>query len=137
MAVMTDFNLKHMVPNATLFPDVPNDVLLHSGFAYEHQKTAPEILAEVKRLMAQHSSTHVVLVGHCRYASELRADFNHNIDRSFPGRSARGARYIVHEAQSPCGDDGSGRHVWHSACREWSLGYLLRLTDLRLYKDEQ
>jgi len=75
---LTDFNLKHMVPNPTLFPDVPNDVLLHSGFASEHQKTAPKILTEVKRLMAEHSSTHVVLV-RCRYASELRADFSHVI----------------------------------------------------------
>ena len=63
-----------MLPDPTLFPNVPSNVLLHSGFALEHQKTAPQILAEVKRLMAKHSSTHVIVVGPCRYASERRAE---------------------------------------------------------------
>jgi hypothetical protein len=67
----TDLKVKYMVPNPTLFPDVPTGILLHSGFALEHQKTAPQILTEVKRLMVDHSSTHVILVRRrCCYASE-------------------------------------------------------------------
>ncbi|KAI9508343.1 Alpha/Beta hydrolase protein [Russula earlei] len=64
MAVLTDLNLECTAPDPTLFPSIPSDVQLHSGFALEHQKTAPKILEEVKRLMAEHSSTHVILIGH-------------------------------------------------------------------------
>ncbi|KAH9953333.1 alpha/beta-hydrolase [Russula dissimulans] len=64
IALLTDLNFNFMAPDPTLFPNVPNDVLLHSGFALEHQKTAPQILEEVKRLMVMHSSSYVVLIGH-------------------------------------------------------------------------
>jgi len=64
MSVLTDVNIKYMAPDPTLFPNVPNDVLLHSGFVLEHQKTAPQILEEVKRLMVVHSSSHIILIGH-------------------------------------------------------------------------
>jgi len=74
MAVLTDVNLKYTAPDPTLFPNLPNDVLLHSGFALEHQKTAPQILDEVKRLMAMHSSSLVILVSRCRYAQKFRPD---------------------------------------------------------------
>jgi len=99
MSVLTDLNLKYMVPDPTLFPNVPSGVQFHSGFALEHRKTAPKILAEVKRLMAEHSSTHVILVGHFHNVSEHRTELPYDdIDWSLPGRSARGARYHVHEA---------------------------------------
>ena len=98
LSVLTDLNLTYMAPDPTLFPNVPSGVQLHSGFAIEHQKTAPKILAEVKRLMAEHSSTHIILVGRFRNASELRTELPYDIDWSLPGRSARGARYNVHEA---------------------------------------
>src|SRR5258708_3471939 len=52
-----------MRPDPVLFPNTPIGVKVHSGFATEHRKTAPKILREVKRLMAEDSSTHVVLVG--------------------------------------------------------------------------
>ncbi|KAI0289196.1 Alpha/Beta hydrolase protein [Russula brevipes] len=64
MAVLTDLNLKSVAPDPTLFPNIPSEVQVHSGFALEHQRTAPQILAEVKRLMAKYSSTHVILIGH-------------------------------------------------------------------------
>ena len=51
-----------MKPDPGLFPKIPNDVVVHSGFAIEHKKTASLILKEVKDLMAKHSSTHVILV---------------------------------------------------------------------------
>ena len=98
LAVLTDLNVKYMVPDPVLFPNVPSGVQVHSGFALEQQKTAPQILAEVKRLMAKHSSTHVILVGRFQNASELRTELPHDIDWSLPGRSDRGARYDVYEA---------------------------------------
>ena len=70
LSVLADLDLKYMVPDPTLFPNVPSGVQLHSGFALEHQKTAQKILAEVKRLMAEHSSTHIILVGPFHNASE-------------------------------------------------------------------
>ncbi|KAH9028358.1 Alpha/Beta hydrolase protein [Lactarius pseudohatsudake] len=51
-------------PDPVLFPNVPSDVKVHAGFVKEHKKTAPQILKEVKRLMAENSSTHVILIGH-------------------------------------------------------------------------
>jgi hypothetical protein len=51
-----------MALDPTLFPNVPSDVQVHAGFANEHKKTALKILAEVKDLMAKHSSNHVILV---------------------------------------------------------------------------
>ncbi|KAI9465076.1 alpha beta-hydrolase [Lactarius psammicola] len=64
MSVLTDMNFEFMKPDPGLFPDIPSDIQIHSGFALEHKKTAGRILAEVKRLMAEHSSTDVILVGH-------------------------------------------------------------------------
>jgi hypothetical protein len=51
-----------MALDPTLFPDIPSDIELHSGYVIEHMKTANQILAEVKRLMDEYSSTNVVLV---------------------------------------------------------------------------
>ncbi|KAI0269943.1 alpha/beta-hydrolase [Gloeopeniophorella convolvens] len=64
MSVLTDFNLNVIIPDPTLFPNVPSGVQIHSGFAQEHKKTAPQILDEVRRLMAQHRSKDVILIGH-------------------------------------------------------------------------
>ncbi|KAI0248631.1 Alpha/Beta hydrolase protein [Lactifluus subvellereus] len=64
MSVLTDLEVNFMIPDSSLFPNVPSDVQVHSGFANEHKKTAPKILAEVKRLMAEHSVTKVILTGH-------------------------------------------------------------------------
>ncbi|KAI0301189.1 alpha/beta-hydrolase [Multifurca ochricompacta] len=64
MSVLTDANIAFMEPEPTLFPDLPSGIKVHSGFALEHEKTAQQILAEVRRLMAEHSSTHVILIGH-------------------------------------------------------------------------
>jgi len=63
-AVDTDIHLNLISPDSSLFPNLPDAVEVHSGFADEHKKTANQILAEVQRLMAEHSSTNVILVGH-------------------------------------------------------------------------
>jgi len=62
--VITDIDLELMEPDPALFPNLPSGIEVHSGFAVEHKKTAPQILAEVKKLMAEHSSNHVILIGH-------------------------------------------------------------------------
>ncbi|KAI0040867.1 alpha/beta-hydrolase [Auriscalpium vulgare] len=61
---LTDLNVVLSNPSQTLFPGIPSDAQVHSGFAAAHAQTAPAILAEVKRLFALHSSTSVYLVGH-------------------------------------------------------------------------
>jgi hypothetical protein len=62
LAVLTDLHFHYMVLDPVLFPDIPRDIKVHSGFAIEHKKTANQILTEVERLMDEYSSTHVILV---------------------------------------------------------------------------
>ena len=62
MSDVTDLGINFMIPDSALFPNVPNGVQIHSGFAIEHKKTALKILAEVKRLMAKYSVTNIILV---------------------------------------------------------------------------
>ena len=62
MSDVTNLGINFMIPDSALFPNVPNGVQIHSGFAIEHKKTALKILAEVKRLMAKYSVTNVILV---------------------------------------------------------------------------
>ena len=59
---MTDLNAFRVAPDDTLFPGIPTTVEVHKGFANEHKKVANQILAEVRKLMAEYSSTTVVLV---------------------------------------------------------------------------
>ncbi|KAL4069868.1 Alpha/Beta hydrolase protein [Scleroderma yunnanense] len=64
MPVLTDagFLLGPLDPD--LFPGIGLGVLVHIGFAQEHARTAPTILAEVKRLLSEHPTASVTLVGH-------------------------------------------------------------------------
>jgi hypothetical protein len=61
-AKLTDLEAKLVVPDKTLFPGLPTNAEVHHGFAEDHKKTANKVLAEVRNLMAEHSSTKVVLV---------------------------------------------------------------------------
>jgi Lipase (class 3) len=73
LSVLTDLNFYYMTLDPTLFPNVPSDIELHSGFVIEHMKTAKQILAEVKRLMDEYSSTNVILVRlHCSKLLPIR-----------------------------------------------------------------
>ncbi|KAH9060449.1 alpha/beta-hydrolase [Lactarius vividus] len=63
-AIATDIELLHVDLDPVLFPNIPSGVRVHHGFAKEHRKTAPQILKEVKQLMAENLSTHVILIGH-------------------------------------------------------------------------
>lgn len=62
LAVLTDIEFHSRALDPDLFPDIPGDIEVHSGFAIEHMKTANQTLTEVKRLMDEYSSTHVISV---------------------------------------------------------------------------
>ncbi|KAH8994385.1 alpha/beta-hydrolase [Lactarius hatsudake] len=63
-ALITDLEAKLVGLDPVLFPNISSGVKVHHGFEKEHKKTAPKILNEVKRLMAENSLTHVILIGH-------------------------------------------------------------------------
>jgi hypothetical protein len=60
--ILTDLDVHLVAPDRTLFPGIPTTVEVHHGFAEYHMKSANQIIAEVRKLMAKHSSTNVVLV---------------------------------------------------------------------------
>jgi hypothetical protein len=62
VADLTDLNIVLIEPDSTLFPNLPDGIQVHAGFAIEHQKTASLILTEVQNLMTEHSSKQVILV---------------------------------------------------------------------------
>ncbi|KAI6027657.1 Alpha/Beta hydrolase protein [Pisolithus microcarpus] len=64
LADLTDVNISFESPDPSLFPGVSSSVQVHSGFANEHAKTAPTILAEVNKLLIQYSAESVTLIGH-------------------------------------------------------------------------
>ncbi|KZV71520.1 lipase [Peniophora sp. CONT] len=50
--------------DSTLFPDVPADVLVHTGYQLAHARTAPTILSNVKTALEQHPGRDIVITGH-------------------------------------------------------------------------
>lgn len=71
--------------STTLFPGVSSSVKVHAGFRDEHAKTAPAILAEVKRLMSVKGTTNVALVSStfsiflCFEANKLSQQVGHSL----------------------------------------------------------
>ena len=61
-ADLTDAEILQKSLNSTLFPGVPSDVLVHSGFADEHAKTATSILDQVRILLTSSGASTVVSV---------------------------------------------------------------------------
>lgn len=55
-----DFFLTSLDPS--LFPNLPNGVEVHEGFAAEHALTASTILSTVKKVISDHGATTVTLV---------------------------------------------------------------------------
>ncbi|KAI6110963.1 alpha beta-hydrolase [Pisolithus croceorrhizus] len=64
LADLTDLDISFESLDPPLFPGVSSSVQVHSGFANEHAKTAPTILAEVNKLLIQYSTESVTLIGH-------------------------------------------------------------------------
>jgi hypothetical protein len=97
-------DFEFMKPDPHLFPNISSDADVHSGFALEHKKTAGQILAEAKRLMAEHSSTDVILVSFVTcdktvvtHRDAVPTRFFRYAGRSLARRSARRTRYTLHE----------------------------------------
>ncbi len=63
LSVLADVEIAYAFPDSDLFPNTPDNVMIHGGWAADHQRTAQHILEEVKRLMAEKSSSNVVVVG--------------------------------------------------------------------------
>ncbi|KAF9451947.1 alpha/beta-hydrolase [Macrolepiota fuliginosa MF-IS2] len=61
---LTDVNILMDPLDTSLFPGVSSSVQVHDGFRNEHALTAPQILTEVKKLMAAHNTQSVTCVGH-------------------------------------------------------------------------
>ncbi|KIN99618.1 hypothetical protein M404DRAFT_154868 [Pisolithus tinctorius Marx 270] len=64
LAYLTDVDIFLESLDPLLFPGISSSVQVHSGFANEHAKTAPTILAEVYKLLDQYGAESVTLVGH-------------------------------------------------------------------------
>ncbi|KAJ3511453.1 hypothetical protein NLJ89_g4086 [Agrocybe chaxingu] len=50
--------------DSTLFPGVDSSVEVHSGFAGEQAKTAPDVLSAVNTVISTYGATQVTIVGH-------------------------------------------------------------------------
>jgi hypothetical protein len=98
LSVLTDLRFHFMALDPVLFPDIPSGIKVHSGFAIEHKKTANQILTEVKRLMDEYSSTHVILV-RLYYRNSLRSGRRTYLFRYYTHRSvthlAEGSRNLT------------------------------------------
>ncbi|CEL56394.1 Lipase OS=Rhizomucor miehei PE=1 SV=2 [Rhizoctonia solani AG-1 IB] len=64
LSVLTDANALFGSLSTSLFPGVSSAVQVHSGFRDAHAATAAQILAAVKKVMAERSTTKVTTVGH-------------------------------------------------------------------------
>ncbi|CAE6478997.1 hypothetical protein ACGC1H_003938 [Rhizoctonia solani] len=64
LSLLTDANAFFGSLSTTLFPGVTSAVQVHSGFRDAHAKSASSVLAAVKKVMAERSSSKVTLIGH-------------------------------------------------------------------------
>ncbi|KAI0684506.1 Alpha/Beta hydrolase protein [Cytidiella melzeri] len=64
VAELTDIDIVKETLDSTLFPGVPSDVEVHSGFANEQAKTATQILSAVQTALSENGASSVTLVGH-------------------------------------------------------------------------
>ncbi|KAJ3491706.1 hypothetical protein NLI96_g520 [Meripilus lineatus] len=63
-SMLTDLDFVRRPLNRTLFPGIPANVLVHRGFADQHEMTATIVLSEVKKLLSSKNAQKVILVGH-------------------------------------------------------------------------
>ncbi|KAJ7614638.1 lipase, partial [Mycena polygramma] len=64
ISLLTDASLLQTTLDSVLFPGLNSGILVHSGFAEEHAKTATSILTAVKTALAKFNADHVTIVGH-------------------------------------------------------------------------
>jgi len=63
-AIATDLTAIPQSPDPDMFPGIPSDVKIHSGFLNEHAKTASDVLAAVNTTMAKNNVQKVTAAGH-------------------------------------------------------------------------
>jgi len=63
-SVLTDIEVLRGPLDPALFPGVPSDVSVHTGFSEQHAIASKQIFAEVQRLLALKGSKAVITVGH-------------------------------------------------------------------------
>lgn len=61
-SMLTDLDFVRRPLNRTLFPGIPANVLVHRGFADQHEMTATIVLSEVKKLLSSKNAQKVILV---------------------------------------------------------------------------
>ncbi|KAI0747156.1 alpha/beta-hydrolase [Daedaleopsis nitida] len=61
---LTDMGFIQRTLDSALFPGIPSYVKVHHGFANEHEKTGPTILAKVHLIIRETKATSVIMVGH-------------------------------------------------------------------------
>ncbi|GLB38530.1 putative alpha beta-hydrolase [Lyophyllum shimeji] len=63
-AVLTDLEVLRGPLDSALFPGIPDNVSVHTGFRDQHAIASKQILTEVQRLLATTGSSKVITVGH-------------------------------------------------------------------------
>ncbi|KIY71939.1 alpha/beta-hydrolase [Cylindrobasidium torrendii FP15055 ss-10] len=63
-SVLTDIDALSDTLDPELFPGVADDVYVHGGFRDQHAGTAKEILDEVNKVLGDHDTKNIILVGH-------------------------------------------------------------------------
>ena len=86
MSDLTDLKFFKENLDSTLFPDVPDAVEVHNGFASEHAKTASTILAETQKIISEKGATQVMVVSLPSLTRRSRSLFPR---RALPGGGAR------------------------------------------------
>ncbi|KAF8073615.1 Alpha/Beta hydrolase protein [Lyophyllum atratum] len=63
-SILTDLFVLRGPLDPALFPGIPDDVSVHTGFRDQHEIASKQIFAEVQRLLAKTGSKKVITVGH-------------------------------------------------------------------------
>ncbi|KAG6910687.1 hypothetical protein DXG01_008731 [Tephrocybe rancida] len=63
-SVLTDLEVLRGPLDSTLFPGVPEDVSVHTGFRDQHAINAKVITTEVQRLLTENGADKVITIGH-------------------------------------------------------------------------
>ncbi|PIL27931.1 hypothetical protein GSI_09966 [Ganoderma sinense ZZ0214-1] len=64
LPLLTNGDFFHVPLDEELFPGVDRRVVVHGGFAATHSRSAPEVLAAVRKAIAKHKTKKVTITGH-------------------------------------------------------------------------
>jgi predicted lipase len=74
MSILNDAKFAFTTMNSTLFPNVPDGVQVHDGFAYTQGRTADSVLAAVQGALAGGKASKVLVHGHSLGAAVAMLD---------------------------------------------------------------